>query len=181
VIKSGRAAVFPVYKGTFERGGGPTQGTMTSAGLQDWTLQYIKDLRRTLDYLETRSDVDREKLGFYGYSWGARIGSIVGGVEERFRVLILAHGGLPAEPRPPAVDELNFLPRVKVPVVMINGRYDHVFPVELSQKPFFERLGTPPGDKTYLLLAGGHSSPRNELIQAVLGALDRYLGPVQRR
>jgi eukaryotic-like serine/threonine-protein kinase len=180
VIKSGRAAVFPVYKGTFERGGGPTQGTMTSAGLQDWTLQYIKDLRRTLDYLETRSDIDREKLGFYGYSWGARIGAIVGGVEERFRVLILAHGGLPNEPRPPAVDELNFLPRVKVPVVMINGRYDHVFPVELSQKPFFERLGTPRSDKTYLPLAGGHSSPRNELIQAVLGALDRYLGPVER-
>jgi eukaryotic-like serine/threonine-protein kinase len=181
VLKSGRAAVFPVYKGTFERGGGPVQGKMTSGDLQDWTLQYIKDLRRTLDYLESRSDIDREKLGFYGYSWGARIGAIVGGVEERFRVLILAHGGLPAEPQPPAVDELNFLPRVKVPVVMINGRYDHVFPVELSQKPFFERLGTPPGDKTYLLLAGGHSSPRNELIQAVLAGLDRYLGPVQRR
>ena len=78
------------------------------------------------------------------------------------------------------MDELNFLPRVKVPVVMINGRYDHVFPVELSQKPFFERLGTPRGDKTYLPLAGGHSSPRNELIQAVLGALDRYLGSVER-
>ena len=65
--------------------------------------------------------------------------------------------------------------------VWINGRYDHVFPVELSQKPFFERLGTPPGSKTYLTLAGGHSSPRNELIQAVLGGLDRYLGPVLRR
>jgi len=95
--------------------------------------------------------------------------------------LIVAHGGLADGPRPPAVDELNFLPRVKVPVVMINGRYDHVVPVELSQKPFFERLGTPSADKTPLLLAGGHSSPRNELIQAVLGGLDRYLGGVQRR
>ena len=138
-------------------------------------------MRRTLDYLESRRDIDRAKLGFYGYSWGARIGAIVGSVEDRFKVLILAHGGLAAEPRTPAVDELNFLPRVRVPVVMINGRYDHVFPVELSQKPFFERLGTPPGSKTYLTLAGGHSSPRNELIQAVLGGLDRYLGPVLRR
>ena len=181
VVKSGRAAVFPVYKGTFERGGGPTQGQMGADAHRDWTLQYIKDVRRTVDYLETRSDIDREKLGFYGYSWGARIGSIVGAVEDRFKVLILAHGGLPAEPRRPEVDELNFLPRVTVPVVMINGRYDHVFPVELSQKPFFERLGTAPTDKTYLELAGGHSSPRNELIQAVLRGLDRYLGPVERR
>jgi dienelactone hydrolase len=179
VIKSGRAAVFPVYKGTFERGGGPTQGA-TSDEFREWTLQLIKDVRRTLDYLETRSDIDREKLGFYGYSWGARTGAIVGAVEERFKVLILAHGGLSADLKAAAVDELNFLPRVKVPVVMINGRYDHVFPVDLSQKPFFDRLGTPAADKTYLLLAGGHSRPRNELIQAVLRGLDRYLGPVQR-
>ena len=181
VIKSGRAAVFPVYKGTFERGGGPSPVQLSADGYRDWTLQYVKDLRRTLDYLETRSDIDREKLGFYGYSWGARIGAIVGAVEERFRVLILAHGGLPADEVRPEVDELNFLPRVTVPVVMINGRYDHVFPVEISQKPFFERLGTSPANKTYLVLAGGHTSPRNELIQIVLGGLDRYLGPVEKR
>ena len=64
---------------------------------------------------------------------------------------------------------------------MINGRYDHVFHVELSQKPFFERLGTPPGEKAHLVLVGGHSSPRDELIQVVLDGLDRYLGPVERR
>ena len=179
VIRSGRAAVFPVYKGTFERGGGPAPVALASGPFRDWTLQYIKDVRRTVDYLEARGDIDRARLGFYGYSWGARIGAIVGGVEDRFKVLILAHGGLPSESRRPEVDELNFLPRVKVPVVMINGRYDHVFPVELSQKPFFARLGT--AQKTYLDLAGGHSSPRNELIQAVLEGLDRYLGPVERR
>ena len=138
-------------------------------------------MRRTVDYLETRSDIDRGRLGFYGYSWGARIGAIVGGVEDRFKALILAHGGLPSESRRPEVDELNFLPRVKVPVVMINGRYDHVFPVEPSQNPFFARLGTPTDQKAHLILPGGHSSPRNEMIQAVLEGLDRWLGPVERR
>lgn len=180
VIRSGRVAVFPVYKGTFERGGGPA-AALASGPYRDWTLQYIKDVRRTVDYLETRSDIDRGRVGFYGYSWGARIGAIVGGVEERFKVLILAHGGLPSESRRPEVDELNFLPRVKVPVVMINGRYDHVFPVGPSQEPFFARLGTPPDEKRHLVLGGGHSSPRNELIQAVLEGLDRYLGSVERR
>ena len=65
--------------------------------------------------------------------------------------------------------------------IAINGRYDHVFPVELSQQPFFARLGTSPGEKAHLDLGGGHSSPRNELIQAVLAGLDRYLGSVERR
>jgi hypothetical protein len=61
---------------------------------------------------------------------------------------------------------------------MINGRYDHVFPVETSQKPFFHFLGTPEKDKINLIFDGGHTSPRNELIKAVLGWLDHYLGPV---
>ncbi len=176
VVKSGRAAVYPVYSGTFERGGGPPR-ERSPAEFRDWTLRYIKDLRRTLDYLETRPDLNREKIAFYGYSWGARIGSIAGAVEDRWRVLILAHGGLSSSPRPPEVDEFNFLPRVQAPTIMINGRHDHIFPVELSQQPFFERLGTPPEDKVHLILEGGHSSPRNELIKAVLGWLDRYFGP----
>jgi dienelactone hydrolase/predicted Ser/Thr protein kinase len=177
VIRSGRAAVYPVYAGTFERGGGP-RPALSPAEFRDWTLHYIKDLRRTVDYLETRENLDVAKLAFYGYSWGARIGPIASAVEDRFRVLILAHGGLPSASRAPEVDEFNFLPRVTVPTLMINGRYDHVFPVEPSQKPFFDLLGTPAGDKAHLILEGGHSSPRQKLIKAVLGWLDRYLGPV---
>jgi hypothetical protein len=74
-------------------------------------------------------------------------------------------------------DEANY--RAAFALAVQSGRY--IFPVELSQKPFFERLGTSPVEKKYLVLAGGHSSPRNQLIQAVLGGLDRYLRPVERR
>ncbi len=178
VIKSGRAAVYPVYDGTFERGGGHRSLELAPTEFRDWTLRYIKDLRRTIDYLETREELDREKLAFYGYSWGARIGAIAGAVEDRLRLLVLAHGGLPSAPRPPEVDELNFLPRVRVPVLMISGRYDHIYPVEPSQQPFFDLLGTPARDKMRVVFESGHSSPRNELIKAVLGWLDRWLGPV---
>ncbi len=177
VIKSGRVAVYPVYDGTFERGGGRRSRELAPTQFRDWTLRYIKDLRRTIDYLETREELDREKLAFYGYSWGARIGSIAGAVEDRLRLLVLAHGGLPSAPRPPEVDEFNFLPRVRVPVLMVSGRYDHIYPVDPSQQPFFDLLGTAASDKMRLVFESGHSSPRNELIRAVLGWLDRYLGP----
>jgi eukaryotic-like serine/threonine-protein kinase len=177
VIKSGRLVVFPIYKGTYERGS-PSIQKQTPDEFREWTFQYIKDLRRTVDYLETRQDVDKTKLAFYGYSWGARIGSIVGAVEDRFQTLILAHGGFHSDPKEAQVEEFNFAPRVKMPVLMINGRYDHVFPVETSQKPFFRFLGTPEKDKMNLIFDGGHTSPRNELIKAVLGWLDRYLGSV---
>jgi eukaryotic-like serine/threonine-protein kinase len=145
---------------------------------KEWTLHCIKDLRRTLDYLEMREDVDKTKLAYYGYSWGGRIGTIVGAVEDRFQTMILAHAGFNSVAKQVEIEELNFAPRVKIPVLMINGRYDHIYPVESSQKPFFRFLGTPEKDKVYLLFDGGHTSPRNELIKSVLGWLDRYLGPV---
>lgn len=178
VVRSGRAVVYPVYKGTYERGGGPSMQDLNADQTRDWTIQYIKDVSRTIDYVETRHEVDPKKLAFYGYSWGARVGTIVGAIEDRFPVMILAHGGFHSYVKSPEIEELNFASRVKIPVLMINGRYDHVFPVEFSQKPFFQFLGTPPEHKSHLIFDGGHSSPRNELIKAVLGWLDRYLGPV---
>jgi serine/threonine protein kinase/dienelactone hydrolase len=179
VIKSGRALMYPVYKGTFERGA-PALQNLPPDEFREWTFQYIKDLRRSLDYLETRSDIDKTKFAYYGYSWGGRIGSIVGGVENRFQTLILAHAGFRPTPKEPEVEELNFSPRVTKPVLMINGRYDHIYVVESSQKPFFRFLGTPEKDKVHLIYDGGHTSPRNEMIKAVLGWLDRYLGPVKK-
>jgi eukaryotic-like serine/threonine-protein kinase len=99
-------------------------------------------------------------------------------VENRFQAMIFAHGGFGPTPRQAEIEELNFAPRVKVPVLMINGKYDHIYPLEFSQKPLFRFLGTPEKDKMFLLFDGGHITPRNELIKAVVGWLDRYLGPV---
>jgi serine/threonine protein kinase/predicted esterase len=177
VIKSGRVVVYPIYKGTFERGG-PSFSNLPPDELREWKFQCIKDVRRTLDYLETRSDIDKTKFAYYGYSWGAKLGTIVGAVENRFQAMIFAHGGFGPTPRQAEIEELNFAPRVKVPVLMINGKYDHIYPLEFSQKPLFRFLGTPEKDKMFLLFDGGHITPRNELIKAVVGWLDRYLGPV---
>ena len=177
LVRSGRAAVYPIYKGTFERGGGQWVN-LDIDQYRDWTFQVIKDVKRTVDYLQTRKDVDQQKLAYYGYSWGARLGSIVGAVEPRFRTLILAHAGFGYSIKSPAVDEINFVSRVTIPVLMINGRYDHIFPVEAAQNPFFNLLGTDKNDKQHLIFNGGHSAPRNEVIKAVLDWLDHYLGPV---
>ncbi len=179
LVRSGRAVVFPVYKGTFERGGGSDPGSLTPDKVREWRIQVIKDVCRTVDYLESRSDVNKNKLAYYGNSWGAHLGAFVGAVEPRFVTMILLHGGLPKEPRSPETDEINFVTRVKMPVLMINGKYDHVFPVETSQKPMFNLLGTPEKDKVQIIFEGGHTTPRQDVIKAVLDWLDRYLGSVQ--
>ena len=62
---------------------------------------------------------------------------------------------------------------------MLNGRYDMIFPYELSVKPMFDLLGTPPEQKELKLYDTDHFVPRNEFIKESLRFLDKYLGPVK--
>jgi len=77
------------------------------------------------------------------------------------------------------VDQINFAPRVKVPVLMLNGRYDFFYPIATAQLPLYRLLGARKEDKRHILYEGGHNIPRNELIKETLDWLDRYLGPVK--
>ena len=88
----------------------------------------VQELSRTIDYLETRDDIDFNKLGYYGFSWGANTAPIVLVVEERIDTAVLNVGGLWDIYRfLPEVDPLNFVTRVRAPVLMLNGEYDMQF------------------------------------------------------
>jgi hypothetical protein len=80
----------------------------------------------------------------------------------------------------PEVDEINFAPRVKVPTLLVDGRYDHYFPLETSQKTMFRFLGTPEKDKRHAVLDGGHIPAYDALVKEILDWLDKYQGRVKR-
>lgn len=180
LIKSGRALVLPVYKGTLERGDELTSDVpnLTSAW-RDHVIMWFKDLARTIDYLETRADIDRDRLGYYGVSWGGQMGGLLPALEPRLKALVLVVGGFPLRQTSPEVDPINFAPRIRVPTLMLNGRYDFSYPTETSQEPMFRWLGTPAQHKQYRVYEAGHNIPRIELIKETLAWLDRYLGPVK--
>ncbi len=178
IIKSGRALLFPVYKGSFERFVPASQEKGTSEE-RDLEIEDFKDLARSVDYLETRPDLDHERLAYYGVSLGARWGAVMLALETRFRTAVLVGGGFSGRKQFPEIAEINFAPRVKIPVLMINGRYDFVHPVETSQQPMFKRLGTKEPDKRYALFDAGHVPARNDIIRETLNWLDTYLGPVK--
>jgi len=171
IVKNGRAALYPVYKGTMER----RDDTISGRTLQ---IQRVKDYKRCIDYLETRQDIDCDKLAFYGMSWGGRIGPIITAVEERLKASVLLAGGLRST-KSPAANSFNYVTRVKIPTLMINGRYDTNFLYDTSIKPLFELLGTPDEHKELKLYETDHIPPRNEFIKEILAWLDRYLGPVK--
>jgi hypothetical protein len=64
---------------------------------------------------------------------------------------------------------------------MINGEGDFFFPLESSQRPMFEFLGTPDSHKKHRVYPGGHgllSLFSKQIRGDVLGWLNRYLGSV---
>jgi dienelactone hydrolase len=138
LLKSGRAVLYPVYKGTYERGDGMEDDTAnTSSTWRDHVIMWAKDASRAIDYAETRPELDHEKLAYYGYSWGSVMGGLIPALDTRIKVSLLALGGLNYERSLPEVDIINFLPHVKQPTLMLNGRYDFYFPVVSNQEPFF--------------------------------------------
>ena len=55
--------------------------------------QSALDVRRGLDYLGTRRDIDSKRLGLVGISLGAIIGTVAAGVEPRLKAAALISGG----------------------------------------------------------------------------------------
>ena len=135
--------------------------------------------RRSVDYLEARPDIDGRKIAFYGMSWGAALGPLVGAVEDRFKASVLTGGAMTGLGRP-EIKDTNFVGRARVPTLMLNGRYDTINPVEITIKPMFDLLGTPASDKKLILYETDHIPPITEYIKETLAWLDKYLGPVKR-
>jgi eukaryotic-like serine/threonine-protein kinase len=139
IIKSGRAVLHPIYKGTFERGGEGLTSDYPSrtTAFRDYVLAWAKDVSRSIDYLDTRPDIRHDRLAFMGFSWGAAMGPIFVAVEPRFKAALLIVGGFYLQHSAPEVDAFNFAPRVKVPVLLLNGRFDFFYPIDTSQLPMF--------------------------------------------
>jgi eukaryotic-like serine/threonine-protein kinase len=175
---NGRALVYPVYKGTYER----SMRLELTKQLRDGAVQWSKDLSRTIDYLNSRGDFDKDKIGFYGFSVGATYTLPAIAVEPRLHSAILLSGGLPDEVLPPETAPANFLPRITMPVLVLGGQYDFEAQPDTSLKSLFDLLGTPPEHKRYRIIENaGHVPPRIDVIREVLDWLDRYFGPIARR
>ena len=170
--------LFPIYKGTFERGGDlHTDSPAETTFYKDYVVMWGKDLSRSIDYLETRPDIDVGRLAYYGISWGGAMGAILPAVEKRIKVNVLYVAGLSFQRSLPEVEAVNYVGRVKQPTLILNGELDFFFPLETSQRPLFDLLGTPAEHKKRLVFQGGHSVPRTDMIRESLAWLDRYLGP----
>ena len=178
-IKSGRAIFGVVLKGYMERPF-PTNYALPDNSTVEFRKQmvnWITDLRRGIDYLETREDVHLQKLAFLGISNGANVGLVLTAIETRYKTLIFESAGLEKDfrTRIPETSPIKFASQIKTQKLVINGRFDETFPYNTDAKPLFKLLREP---KKIVLYDGGHIPTIEFLAPTVNNWLDETLGNV---
>jgi dienelactone hydrolase len=60
-------------------------------------LQQVIDMRRGVDVLLARKDVDPKRIAFVGHSYNANVGALLSGVDRRFKAFVLMAGSMSDE------------------------------------------------------------------------------------
>ncbi|MGI8551297.1 MAG: alpha/beta hydrolase [Dehalococcoidia bacterium] len=139
-----------------ERGGGTVDPRLLLqrpyTGL-DFIVQYVVDLMRTVDYLQTRGDADISRLGYAGFSMSTILGVQFVALDQRVRAASFAIGGaglfhffsgwLPQDQREDhetvatLMDPMHYAPLISPrPVVMVNSLRDTLLPPPLGHVLF---------------------------------------------
>lgn len=79
-------------------------------------VQTVVELRRAVDLLASRPDVDMNRLGYVGHSFGATMGGVLAGVEKRISAYVLMAGHpqisraeFEAPPSDPRLDAIHYI------------------------------------------------------------------------
>lgn len=182
-IKAGRAVWATVFKGMIGREWEPNHPAAESNSVQfrdEMVLRGI-ELRTGLDYLETRSDIDMNRLAYLGLSWGAGSRSLLAGVDDRFHTIVFVGGGIDERLQPtlPEASNINFAPYLKPPKLLLNGHDDEENTWLSRGLPFWNLLREP--KKLVLINGAGHVPLAEDRVPAINAWLDQTLGPVRHR
>jgi len=132
-------------------------------------IQLITDLRRAVDLLHSRDDVDDDRIGYLGVSYGAAMGGLLAGVEDRIAAFVLnvGDGGLvthftgaedaqgPLSQLPAArleswlaamepIEPLKWIGKAEAPILFQSGRDDDLVPPADAKE--FHRAAPEPKD-----------------------------------
>ena len=123
---------------------------------RDLISQTVFDLRRAVDFLATRKEIDSTRIGYFGISLGGVIGTVFCGVDKRIKVPVIALAGgdlhlafgmeaLTDEARNyfSIIDPINFVALISPrPLLMINAENDEIIP-PITSKLMYKKAGEP--------------------------------------
>ena len=112
-----------------------------------WFYQAVAAIVRSVSFLESRTEIDKERIGIMGISWGGYHTSAVVGIDKRLSAAMIVYGcgGLhensvwkrEGETFNNAykyqLDPANFLPHATLPILWLSNNTDHFFPLDSHQ------------------------------------------------
>ena len=119
---------------------------------QMWTYHAVADAIRGHSLLASLEEVDAERIGVTGISWGGYLTCILAGIDDRFKVAVPVYGcgflhhnsaWLPmfAKMGPEQTkrwvsyfDPYRYLAGVRCPILFVNGTNDFAYPLDSYQK-----------------------------------------------
>jgi dienelactone hydrolase len=148
-------------------------------------IQLMVDLRRAVDLLQSRDDVDDNRIAYVGVSYGAAMGGLLAGIEHRIAAFVLASGdgGLvshftgtgayahgPLSQLPPArrkrwldamrpIEPIKWIGRAHAPILFLSGRNDELAPPADARK--YQQAAHEPKDVRWY--DSGHVLPSKAL------------------
>ena len=143
---------------------------------RDIYIQTVVDLRRGVDLLLSRRDIDRKRIGFIGHSFGAHTGVLLASVEKRIKSYVIMSGGpslteflrtstIPGivevrnsltKPQQEnyfttlaTVDPINYVPHVAPSALFFQFGKRDAYPTEQSATRYFQAASDPKSVKWY--------------------------------
>jgi dienelactone hydrolase len=92
--------------------------------------EWRQDLGRALDVLTARPNIDATRIAYYGVSFGPSTAFPLVALEDRFKTAVLAPAGFAYREMPPEANAINYVSRATIPVLMLGGRHDYIFPLD---------------------------------------------------
>lgn len=155
---------------------------------RDAMIQTVIDLRRAVDYLHTRSDIDVARIGLTGFSMGGGIGAIAGGMDSRIKAVVLGITGgdfkilsaSAGDERERArvqrvyriVDPIAYVSRISPrPLLMISAANDEIIP-RAATEALYEAAREPKRNVWYDC---GHASLPEEYLDEMIQFFDSEL------
>lgn len=180
-VRSGRAAFGVVLEGYLERlrPAGTIPPAASSVEFAEMIVSRVTDLRRGLDYLETRTDIDMSRIAALAPSAGSTLGLILGALEARYRGFVFIGAGLPDSYRAinRTANPINFAADIRAPKLILQGRYDEDIPLRTAAEPLFKLLSEP---KQLTVYEGGHVPSIEVTMSSTSAWLEKHLGRVAR-
>ena len=131
---------------------------------RDHSISWVKEVRYAVDYAIKNG----YEPHYFGVSWGGQMGVNILAIEDRFKTGVLAVGGISLDDVREEIQPEKYAARIKMPTLLLNGRYDYFFPYQSSQLPLYNLLNLDNENKRHVVVEEAHYVPSHIAVEETL-------------